>query len=296
MIDRFFICFSFLVTYSLNINSKVVVLDNYRGWNNCIEISNLDTKVIISPQSGGRVLLYSVEDRNIMFEDYEFDGYMLEDFRKGRHWPDGARFDIGPESIPGKLRDEPFMGIWDYRIINEYSVELSYYNDNTLGLHLKRCFRLEEESSELFIKQVSENHTDEEINRHFWGRYFCKGGGRVILPLLENESWGYMGNYNCNNVVTSGKGKLCYDVTDETVKIGCNSNAGWISYIYDSLKFNVTFNIISEMDYTSTQGYTTIFYTNGRVCEIEPVSPLYKLSPGESFVFEQVWNLEILEE
>lgn len=271
-------------------------MGNYRGWNNCIEISNLDTRVIISPQSGGRVLHYSVEDRNIMFEDYEFDGYMLEDFRKDRHWPDGARFDIGPESIPGKLRDEPFMGIWDYKIINEYSVELSYYNDNMLGLHLKRCFSLDEDSSELFIKQISENYTDEDISCHFWGRYFCKGGGTVVLPLLGDDIWGYMGNCNSNDVVTFEKGKLCYDISDKTVKIGCNSSAGWISYIYNDLKFNVTFDISPEMDYSSTQGYTTIFYTNGNVCEIEPVSPLYNLSYGDSFVFEQVWNLETIEE
>ena len=293
MINRVII-YCLLLTCSLRVSSAVVILNNYRGWNNCIEISNLNTKVVISPISGGRVLYYSVNNKNIIFEDKDFDGYMLEDFRKDRHWPDGARFDIGPESIPGKLRDEPFMGVWDCKIINEYSVELSYSNDNKLGLHLKRCFSLDDDSSELCIKQISENHTDEDLSRHFWGRYFCKGGGRVVLPLLENESWGYMGNYNSNNVVTSEKGKLYYDVSDETVKIGCNSSAGWISYVYKDLKFNVTFDVIQEMDYSSTQGYTTIFYTNGKVCEIEPVSPLYKLSPGESFVFEQVWSLEIL--
>lgn len=296
MAGRIICLFIVLFFTTISVFSKVTIIETFRGWNNCVEISNSDVRVIISPQSGGRVLHYSLYGKNILFEDSNFDGYMLDDFRKDRHWPDGARFDIGPETIPGKLRDEPFMGEWDCKVIDEYSVELIYASDNMLGLHLKRCFRLDESSAKLYINQVSKNYSDEDISRHFWGRYFCKGGGQVVLPLKGNESWGYMGNYKSDSKVTYDEGKLYYDVSDETVKIGCNSSAGWISYIYDSLKFNVTFKVIPEMDYTSTQGYTTIFYTNGQVCEIEPVSPLYKLSPGESFVFEQVWNLEKMEE
>lgn len=296
MISRISCLFFVLLFTPLSAFSKVTILETYRGWKNCVEISNRDVNVIISPQSGGRVLYYSLYGKNILFEDSNFDGYMLEDFRKDRHWPDGARFDIGPETIPGKLRDEPFMGVWDCKVIDDYSVELIYASDNMLGLHLRRSFRLEEGSAKLFIKQISQNYTDKDISRQYWGRYFCKGGGRVVLPLMEDEYWGYMGNYKSDSKVIYDDGKLYYDVADETVKIGCNSSVGWISYIYDSLKFNVVFKVIPEMDYTSTQGFTTIFYTNGQVCEIEPVSPLYKLSPGESFVFEQVWNLELLKE
>ena len=268
MISRISCLFFVLLFTSLSVFSKVNVLETYRGWKNCVEISNRDVKVIISPQSGGRVLYYSLYGKNILFEDSCFNGYMLEEFRKDIHWPDGARFDIGPETIPGKLRDEPFMGVWKCKVIDEYSVELIFESDNMLGLHLKRNFRLEESSAKLFINQISQNYTDEDISRHYWGRYFCKGGGRVILPLTGNESWGYMGNYKSDNRITRDKGQLCYDITDETVKIGCDSSAGWISYIYDSLKFSVIFNVIPKMDYTSTQGFTTIFYTNGQVCEI----------------------------
>lgn len=122
MNHKFIFSILLLITGTSSLSSKVVVLNEYRGWSNCIEISNAGTRVVISPQSGGRVLCYSVENENILFEDREFDGYLLENFRKDRHWPDGARFDIGPEAIPGKLRDEPFMGVWDYKIINEYTV------------------------------------------------------------------------------------------------------------------------------------------------------------------------------
>lgn len=291
MNHKFIFSILLLITGTSSLSSKVVVLNEYRGWSNCIEISNAGTRVVISPQSGGRVLCYSVENENILFEDREFDGYLLENFRKDRHWPDGARFDIGPEAIPGKLRDELFMGVWDYKIINEYTVELSFSKDNMLGLHLKRTFTLNAHSSELYIKQSARNYTEKCLNRHFWGRYFCKGGGRVVLPLSDNEVWGYMGNYQSDKVLTNN-GKLCYNVSDETLKLGCNSRSGWISYLYKDLKFEVTFKVMPQMDYSSTMGYTTIFYTNGKLCEIEPVSPLYKLSPGESFVFEQTWSLK----
>ena len=79
---------------------------------------------------------------------------------------------------------------------------------------------------------------------------------------------------------------LWYNISNETIKVSSSSKEGWISYELDGLKFTVDFKVYPNMNYSATQGFTTIFYINGKLCEIEPVSPLYDLYPSDSFIFE----------
>lgn len=287
---KYFLIILLFVILPTFVSAKVTCLSDYRGWKDCYSIKNEKAEVILCPAAGGRILYYAVNGKNIIFEDPDFNGYLLDDFQKDRKWPDGGRFDIGPESIPGKQRDELFMGEWDYTILNDNTVELFFTKNNNLGLHIRRVFRLDEISSNLSIKQTAINYEDKKMQRHFWGRYFCKGGGKVSVPFVTHNVWGFMGKEKSDKVEPVND-VLCYNISNETIKVGSSSTEGWISYELDGLKFTVDFKVYPTMNYSSTQGFTTIFYTNGKLCEIETVSPLYDLSPGDSFIFEQVWSL-----
>lgn len=111
-----------------------------------------------------------------------------------------------------------------------------------------------------------------------------------MIPFVTQNVWGFMGKEKSDKVEPVND-VLCYNISNETIKVGSSSTEGWISYELDGLKFTVDFKVYPTMNYSATQGFTTIFYTNGKLCEIEPVSPLYDLYPGDSFIFEQVWSL-----
>ena len=40
---------------------------DYYGYDNCIELSNAKTRVVLCPAAGGRVLEYSVDGKNVLY-------------------------------------------------------------------------------------------------------------------------------------------------------------------------------------------------------------------------------------
>lgn len=274
----------------ISVFAEIARLSNFRDWKDCYSIKNEKAEVILCPVAGGRVLYYAVNGKNIIFEDPGFDGYLLDDFRKDRRWPDGGRFDIGPESILGKQRDELFMGEWQVLVQDDYTVELLYDKENKLGVSVSRKFILHEKGSQLTLTQVMTNQTTHSLKRHYWGRVFCKGGGTVILPLDGKGGWGFMGKHSSEHM-TEKKDRLEYTLRDEVTKVGSGSHKGWLAYKVDGLEITQEFLCFPGGDYSDTDGYTTIFYANGKLCELEPVSPMVLLQPGQSYTFIQKWRL-----
>ena len=82
--------------------AKVEVIA-YRGWKNCYQISNALSKVIIVPESGGRVLAFTYGDRNIIYQDSSLNGRTFAHWQKTYFDPDGGRLDYGPIEEAWKL-------------------------------------------------------------------------------------------------------------------------------------------------------------------------------------------------
>ena len=65
-----------------------------------------------------------------------------------------------------------------------------------------------------------------------------------------------------------------------------------MTYLQNDLLISMYFDINKKGDYSDTDNNTTIFYTNGIVTELEPVSPAYSLKPNQVAVFNQYWILK----
>ena len=271
--------------------AEVMKLDEYRGWKGCYEISNRDSRVILCPSAGGRILYFAIDGKNIIFENEAFDGQLLADMRRSRIWPDGGRFDIGPEDLPARMRDEVMMGTWSATQIDEYTVEMRFERENPLGVYVVRRIELLRRGAKLRITQTMTNYTDQPVARHYWGRVFCRGGGVVELPLDRGGRWGAMGGYSLDGAVEKGR-VLEVSLDDVVRKIGTDSQRGWLRYRVDGLQITQRFTRYDGANYSDTDNFTTIFYSNEDLCELEPVSPTVELDPGESDTFKQVWQLK----
>jgi hypothetical protein len=65
------------------------------GYNNCIELKNSDVRVVLEPNMGGRVLVYELNGKNVLYRDTLQNGVIYEHGVEIRN-PSGGRFDIGP--------------------------------------------------------------------------------------------------------------------------------------------------------------------------------------------------------
>lgn len=297
---RFFksIFITIMIFTSVILKSEVNII-KYRGWNNCYQLKNKSCEVIICPEAGGRILKYALNGKNAIYENPEFEGKLLADFQTKRSvWPDGGRFDIGPESIPGKLHDQIYMGKWSAIVTGSLSVKITCPVPNEMGIEVTREFILSSKGSKIQVNQTMKNNTDSTIRRHFWNRTFCPAGGTVTLPVDKKSV--HKKGYRLMNDTTvdvsqrlyQTKGKLQFKTVQPTIKMGTDSRKGWMTYLQNDLLISMYFDINKHGDYSDTENNTTIFYSNGIVTELEPVSPTYQLLPDEKVHFRQTWKLK----
>lgn len=293
-LSKILISLLFILT-SGKLLSEVTIL-NYRGWNHCYQIKNKSCELIICLEAGGRILKYALHAKNVIFENPEFNGRLLADFQAKRSlWPDGGRFDIGPETIPGKLHDQIYMGKWTAIVTGNMSVKITCPTPNDMGIEVTREFILSSKGTKLQINQTMKNYTDSVIRRHFWNRTFCPAGGIVTLPVDKKSI--QKNGYRLMNDTTVDLGqrlilsirKLQFNTIQPTIKMGTDSKKGWMSYLINGLNISMFFDIDNKGDYSDTDNNTTIFYSNGIVTELEPVSPTFKLQPNQTAVFKQSW-------
>ena len=279
------------------LKSEVNIIE-YRGWNNCYQIKNNSCEVIICPEAGGRVLKYALNRKNAIYENPEFNGKLLADFQAKRSlWPDGGRFDIGAESISGKLHDQIYMGKWSTTLTAKLSVKITCPIPNEMGIEVTREFILSAKGTKLEVNQTMKNITDSTIRRHFWNRTFCPAGGIVTMPVdkksVHKNGYRLMNDTTVaiNNRISISSGMLQFKTIQPTIKMGTDSKKGWMTYLQNDLLISMYFDINKKGDYSDTDNNTTIFYTNGIVTELEPVSPTYQLLPNEKVHFHQTWKL-----
>ncbi|MBB17830.1 hypothetical protein CMK22_21390 [Candidatus Poribacteria bacterium] len=101
--------------------------------------------MVLGPDCGGRILEYSWKNKNIIYLDPEYDGWMYH-ADKPKIDPRGGRFDIGPENIIPK-HPKLWLGKWRSENIDSYSARLISHKDNATGAQLIREFQLEKSSN-----------------------------------------------------------------------------------------------------------------------------------------------------
>ena len=80
---------------------------SYRGWENCLKLSNRAVSVIVNPTYGGQILYFGLESRgdNILWSDSVINGWTVENYIRTRRSPDAGRFDIGNERRTENIHD-----------------------------------------------------------------------------------------------------------------------------------------------------------------------------------------------
>ncbi len=134
---------------------------NYFGYSNCVRLENDDTRVVLCPEAGGRVLQYSWKGKNALYLDPAQTGWLYEPGKPVVE-PCGGRFDIGPEMVVPRHPDLWF-GKWLAEITGPRAARLTSVKDKATGVQLVREFALDGASSRLTCTQTIRNVCDKQV-------------------------------------------------------------------------------------------------------------------------------------
>ena len=267
------------------------------GFDNCIEIKNAHTRVVLCPEVGGRVLEYSMNKKQAL---------PLPDKTKNKKASPAGRFDIGPElTIP--KRPALWSGTWTGKITGPRSAALTSPISEATGVQLIRTFTLAPDSTKLTCTQAIKNISNNPVAYNHWSRTFAQGQGIVYLPQSSPGTPSrFPGEYamylNGTTIdvnpsdpnIRIREGFIEILGPPENPKLGFDSYAGWMAYhMPNDLLFFKQYDADPQRVYGEAAGLTaSVWYPDFMsVVELEPIGPLEHIAPGEQASFTETWYL-----
>lgn len=270
------------------------------GYDDCIELKNESTRVVLCPAAGGRVLVYALRGKNALYLDEAEAGYL---YRPGtRSTMSAGRFDIGPEKIIPP-RPELWMGRWQGESTGPRSARLTSQKDTATGVQLVRDFKLADEGSRLQCTQTIHNVSQRVTEWCHWSRTFALGNGICVIPLSKTSRFPehYVMYEDGDTLNFRPRDPKIKRVRDHLVisgvprkpKLGMDSTVGWFAYLMkNDLMFVKRYPTYPDRVYNEVAGLTiSIWYPEDRRVELEPIGPRARLAPGQSEFFTETWEL-----
>jgi len=268
----------------------------YKGWKNCIEISNGIIDAIATTDVGPRIIRFGFVGRNNMFCEMEDQVGKTG----GNEWNifGGHRLWHSPENNPRSYSPDNYP--IDYEI-KENSVILKQPVEPWTNIRKEIEFTMCENSAKVKVlhRLINEGAWDVELS--VWALSVMAAGGIEIMPQVRKDTgvlpnrmvslWPYakMNDdrvYWGENYIT-----LKQDINAKgPFKIGLPNEDGWAAYINNSIMFAIKYEHKVDAKYPDyASSYET--YTNGTMLEMESLSPLVKLAPGETIEHTETWML-----
>lgn len=287
---------------------------DYGGWEHCYQLQARGKNItaLIVPQIGARLIQYSLNGENILFDPAESRGKTIEK-NTGWFWAGGYQIDVGPEMRGIPPHKELWMGGgWSLEQNHRGPVIARSKPEPVLGLELEKRIYMNRDTGTLQIDQAMTNVADKNQSYCLWDRTLCEGGGYSLIKLNPKSrykagwcwgsqdknvpgGWSYNGDNPESPNVKILNGVLVAHCFGKHSKLGTDSDAGWIAYARGKLLFIKQFPVDPNGKYTDG-GMTVANYFSDRVAELEPISPEVELKPGAKYEFNERWFLVGLDE
>lgn len=273
----------------------------YQGFPNCLELSNADAKLIVSTDFGPRILYYALDGgRNIL-------GWHPEaavETELGRWKPYGGhRLWLAPENMP--LSYSPDNVPVACEIDGDLSVSLTQEIEARKRTQKQIFITLDAEGSGVIVHHRITNHGRSPFVMSAWALTILRPGGEAIVPnepfkpysgenLLPVRSMALWSYTDFNDPRWSFEERLVRLRVDENThaqqKFGVLNRQGWAAYRWEDLLFVKRFDFIYDAVYPDMNSNTEV-YTAGSFVEVESLSPLKNVQPGDAVTHTERWEL-----
>lgn len=137
-----------------------------------------------------------------------------------------------------------------------------------------------------------------------WALTLFRRGGYGVVPLLPKGDHGkgdYLPTYTMVPWSYTDLSEDCWDLHRDYIgvdvdaapgpqKLGLSNYPGWSAYFLEGATFVKRAEVVAGAVYPD-HGCAFETYTNGRMCELETLSPFTRLAPGESVQHVEDWTI-----
>jgi hypothetical protein len=270
---------------------------SYKGFDDCIRMSNDTVDLIITTQVGPRVLRYGfIHGDNVFCNVEEQMGKTGENqwniYGGHRLWhsPEDPRRTYVPDNFPIEY------------CIKGNSVYLSQPVEPWVQVKKDIRITLEETGSKVTLFHTLTNKNAWEVEFSLWALTVVATGGTEVVPqcqkntdLLPNRMlslWPYT-KMNDHRVSWGEKYILLKQdpKTKQPFKFGISNFEGWACYAGTPGLFVKRFDTVEGALYPDYSASTYETYTTDFMLEMESLTPLTRLKPDEVLAHEERWYL-----
>lgn len=289
----------------------------YRGWEDCVEISNGEVRLVVVP-SIGRIMHYGFAGgENLLYEDAKFFGKTLSGpgpfeengeaswatFGGDRIWPSQEDMFV---VINGHKRppDHWIDGLsWEAEVLSD-GVRITSQVSDYCGARVSREIRLEPTGTRVVIRQSMEKVKTamkeelEPVALTIWNISKIQSPSQTLISLNKNSCfengffvpvWDDYDNRGVVNCERDGDVGIFRPDAVRNQKMGADAPY-WIAGVIGRTVFAEFFTYDAEAVYPDG-GTSIAIFTCPDFTELECLSPLRKLDIGEKMEYDIVWEL-----
>lgn len=268
----------------------------YNGWENCLHMENGIIKMIASLDFGPRILWFSLKNQpNVFYENPLHRGLL-----GGEHWRNYGGHRLWHSPQVGLRPNQPDNTPLNYTV-GEKFVRLTQSTEAATGIKKEMEIHMKPDCSEAVVIHKMSNMSLWPIELSAWALSMMKPGGLEIMPIPQKDTL-YMPNFLISfwpwtklNDSRFRMGEkfmfLRQNPSDQCwFKIGYENHSGLGGYVSDNQIFIKKSPLISGQAYPD-YGVNFETYTDDEFLEMETLSPLCKLEPGNSLIHTEEWKI-----
>lgn len=270
---------------------------SFAGWQNNVRLSNGKIEIVITTDVGPRVIKFAAVGGKNLFKEFEKELGKTS----GTEWLSfgGHRLWHSPEVFPRTyaLDFDNVSYKWDGKIL-----KLDQKVESITGI--KKDFEITLDEKENHVKVVHKltNKNLWAVELAAWPLTVVTDKMRAIVPLEDFEAW--EDNFLPNKPIVLwhyttmddprwkwGSKFIQLKQDSKTVtrqKFGTLNKKGWVAGYLDGELFLKTFGYDPDACYPD-YGCNMEVYTDGDLMEIESLSPITKIEPGQTLIQTENW-------
>jgi hypothetical protein len=295
---------SALVVLSGGAEAKVTVTRvNYHGWAGAYRLSNGTVEVVVVPQVG-RILRYGyVGGPNVLWENPKLHGRTVAPGTRPKEWVNfgGDKLWPAPQAKWGFPPDLELDGYaHTAEALPDGRLRLTSRPSRKHGIRFLREIALAPSGTGVTLRNTMENTSDQDVEWSVWEVAQTDSPDTAILPLHKGghfpRGWYVFKDQSpAPGMLKVAGGEVRFRRhPKKSAKIGADSPAGWAAMRKDGLRFTVMAAYEPGKDYPD-DGCAQEVWSNpdpDRYMELELLSPLQFLQPGDRYTFTTRWKLE----
>ncbi len=272
---------------------------------NCVRLTNGEIEITATTDVGPRIIGYNfVGGANVL--GWHADAQVATDLGTFKPYG-GHRLWNAPENMPNSYAPDnaPIEYFYDQ---TENSLRLAPPFEAATKTQKEIIVTLDKTGSGVSIKHKIINLSGEAIELAAWALTIMRAGGvceipnepfapysaETLLPVRNLTVWSYTDFTDTRWQFEKDSIRLKVDAAQAAPqKIGVLNKQGWAAYTVDNLRFVKRFDHVETATYPDLNSNTEL-YTAGDFVEIETLSPLRRLAPGEAVEHTERWELSLI--